>query len=309
MGYLAIATAWLSAVILIDTHVRQADQQAGWFFGINLAWALIGPIATVVLAVAVASDWTAACLGHHHRSRRDRGMVTRIPAPTWRPRGRVGSGIGEGTAAIRCPAAPPHPRPVGRSAFLDRFIVAGAAGMAGAGLYTVVVSVALGIGAMHDGCPGFFAPRLARWSDDESGDGLRKGSEVLLPLRRRCGPDDPVRDRGGQMDGRVVPPRRVRPGRGLPALAGRHAGAHRHLTDVHRLPVRRGPDGDPVDRDRRQRSRRTRPRDRRRGRVRRDRGRLRLPRDGGRPGALAYIAARRTGLLPRPSLDLVTPHR
>ena len=73
----------------------------------------------------------------------------------------------------------PHTLGLWASAFLDRFIVAGAAGMASAGLYTVAVSVALGIGAVHDGVSRFFAPRLARWSVDASGAGLRKGARFF----------------------------------------------------------------------------------------------------------------------------------
>jgi O-antigen/teichoic acid export membrane protein len=178
VGYLAIATAWLSAVILIDTHVHQADQQAVPYFGINLAWALIGPVATVVLAAALASDWTARVWGITIAA----GVTAAWSLVSLRRRGALAWGwnMSSVRALLRfgLPLLP-HTLGLWATAFLDRFIVAGAAGMISAGIYTVAVSIALGIGAIHDGVSRFFAPRLAQWTADPSGAGLRKGTRFF----------------------------------------------------------------------------------------------------------------------------------
>ncbi len=195
------------------------------------------------------------------------------------------------------------------TAFLDRFIVAGAAGMAGAGLYTVAVSVALGIGAMHDGVSRFFAPRLARWSDDESGDGLRKGATFFYLYAAAAVLTIPfVTVAAGWMVGWFLPDEYAQVEGFLLWLVATQAliGISRMCTGYLCATGRTGTQSIVT--------------------VVSAAVGLVLAIVGvagyGVIGAayaslatavvqvaLAYIAARRTGLLPRPSLDLVTPHR
>jgi O-antigen/teichoic acid export membrane protein len=175
VAFLAVGTAWLTVWILVDTHIHQADGEASWFFGINLGWAVIFPIATIALALWVSSDWTAPIWGIVIAS----GLTALWSMYSLHRRRaiRVAPDSDSVRSVLRF-GVPLLPHTVGlwAATYLDRFIVAGAVGIATTGIYTVAVSVALGLNAIHDGVSRFFAPRLARWTAEESAAGLRKAA-------------------------------------------------------------------------------------------------------------------------------------
>ena len=171
----AAATAWLTTWIVLDTHVHQADDQAGWFFVVNAAWAIGGPLATVLLAFTVSDDWTARIGGMAIAA----AVVAAWSATSLRRRGAVALPVERsdrsGVLRFGLPLLP-HTVGLWAASFLDRFVVAAIAGIEAAGIYTVAFSIALGVNAAHDGVSRWFAPKLARWTSEDSEAGLERAS-------------------------------------------------------------------------------------------------------------------------------------
>ena len=207
VAIVAIGTAWATVWILLDTHVHQADEEARAFFTINATTAVIGPIATVVLAVGVVSNWTAriggiaiaaAVVGAWSASSLMRRDVLRIGGSQSMVRPVLRFGL------------PLLPHTVGLwiAASVDRFIIAAMVGIASTGIYTVAASIALAFAAVHDGVSRFFAPLLSRWTADGSVEGQVKAARfaysysaaalvsapllilVTVPIARWILPDD-----------------------------------------------------------------------------------------------------------------------
>lgn len=177
IAILAAATAWSTTWILLDTHVHQADEQAGSFFFINLGWALAGPVFTLLLVWSVAQDWTARIGGIAISA----GITAVWSAYSMGKRRAISFDVErQDIDPVLRFGVPLMPHTVGLwvASFLDRFIVAAMAGIAAAGVYTVAFSIALGIGAAHDGMSRFFAPRLAKWTKDGSHAALTRASQV-----------------------------------------------------------------------------------------------------------------------------------
>jgi O-antigen/teichoic acid export membrane protein len=179
IAVLAAATAWATAWILLDTHVHQADEQAGSYFLINLGWAIAGPVGTLLLVGLVAQDWTARIGGIAIAT----GVTAAWSAYSLRRRKAVSFDIErqdiDGVLRFGVPLIP-HTVGLWAASFLDRFIVAAMAGIAAAGIYTVAFSIALGIGAAHDGVSRFFAPRLAKWTKVGSEAALIRASQFAF---------------------------------------------------------------------------------------------------------------------------------